>query len=410
MLLPQTKQSLSEAGVDVSKLEAASAASGRASATQSVARSSNTLLVKNLPYSADEATLVELFGRYGPIGRLVLPPTKTLALLEFLEPQDARQAFKSLAYKKYQFVPLYLEWAPNNIFSEPTAAGTAVGGGSSRAAAAGAATAKVDKKAAVAEAVAPEAGEDDSAAATTTIYVKNVSFNTTDAAFKKHFDKAVAAVGGHMHSARIARKKGPEKKGPDSKQLLSMGFGFVELDSDDKAKQVIKALQGSALDGHKLVLQLSKGPAAAATATATASAGDKRKKDAGGADGKKGDVSTSSVATSKLVVRNVAFEATRKDIVGLFSPFGHLKSCRLPKKFDGSHRGFAFVEFMTKQEAKAASEGLGKVHLYGRRLVVEYAKEDEGLDELRAKTGSKLRAEEENLLGQPPAAKRMKAL
>jgi multiple RNA-binding domain-containing protein 1 len=46
-----------------------------------------------------------------------------------------------------------------------------------------------------------------------------------------------------------------------------------------------------------------------------------------------------------------------QDIAGLFSPFGHLKSCRLPKKFDGKHRGFAFVEFVTKQEARNAVEG-----------------------------------------------------
>jgi RNA recognition motif. (a.k.a. RRM, RBD, or RNP domain) len=38
------------------------------------------------------------------------------------------------------------------------------------------------------------------------------------------------------------------------------------------------------------------------------------------------------------VVRNVAFEATRKDLVGLFGPFGHIKSARLPRKFDGNHR------------------------------------------------------------------------
>lgn len=38
------------------------------------------------------------------------------------------------------------------------------------------------------------------------------------------------------------------------------------------------------------------------------------------------------------VARNVAFEATRKDIVGLFGPFGHIKSARLPRKFDGTHR------------------------------------------------------------------------
>jgi multiple RNA-binding domain-containing protein 1 len=105
------------------------------------------------------------------------------------------------------------------------------------------------------------------------------------------------------------------------------------------------------------------------------------------------------------VVRNVAFEATRKDIAGLFAPFGHLKSCRLPKKFDGNHRGFAFVEYVTKQEARNAVEGVGSVHLYGRRLVVEYAKEEEGLDELRAKTGAKFRRDEE---AAEPRHKRLK--
>ncbi len=41
------------------------------------------------------------------------------------------------------------------------------------------------------------------------------------------------------------------------------------------------------------------------------------------------------------VVRNVAFEGTRSDIVGLFGPYGHIKSARLPRKFDGTHRRVA---------------------------------------------------------------------
>jgi multiple RNA-binding domain-containing protein 1 len=132
------------------------------------------------------------------------------------------------------------------------------------------------------------------------------------------------------------------------------------------------------LDKHKLQLQLSKGrPGGAAGVGAKKKAG-KRKEDEGG---------------TKLLVRNLAFEATRGDIVGLFGPFGHIKSARLPKKFDGNHRGFAFVEFVTKQEAANALEGVGGTHLYGRRLVVEYAQQgEEGLDELRAKAGAKFAA------------------
>lgn len=56
--------------------------------------------------------------------------------------------------------------------------------------------------------------------------------------------------------------------------------------------------------------------------------------------------------------------------------------------------------------------GVGGTHLYGRRLVVEYAAEEGGLEELRAKTASKSRAgeDEEAELLKPPAAKRMKRL
>ena len=56
-----------------------------------------------------------LFGAVGEVGRVVLPPTRTLALVEFLEAADARAAFRGLAYKRFQHVPLYLEWAPADI-------------------------------------------------------------------------------------------------------------------------------------------------------------------------------------------------------------------------------------------------------------------------------------------------------
>lgn len=61
---------------------------------------------------------------------------------------------------------------------------------------------------------------------------------------------------------------------------------------------------------------------------------------------------------------------------------------------------------MILQEAKNALEGVGGVHLYGRRLVVEYAKEEGGLDELRAKTAAQFRGDDEAPAA--PAAKRMK--
>ena len=63
------------------------------------------------------ASVQEVFGSKGSIARLVLPATRTLALVEFREAADARRAFKTLAYKRFHAVPLYLEWAPKDIFT-----------------------------------------------------------------------------------------------------------------------------------------------------------------------------------------------------------------------------------------------------------------------------------------------------
>jgi len=63
---------------------------------------------------------------------------------------------------------------------------------------------------------------------------------------------------------------------------------------------------------------------------------------------------------------------------------------RLPKKFDGTPRGFAFVSFVSDGEAEAAKNALNDAHLYGRHLVIEYAEdENENLDELVAKATKK---------------------
>ena len=62
--------------------------------------------------------------------------------------------------------------------------------------------------------------------------------------------------------------------------------------------------------------------------------------------------------SSKILVRNVPFEATQKELRELFATFGELKTVRLPKKLSGTgpHRGFAFIDFLTKQDAKVSED------------------------------------------------------
>ena len=71
----------------------------------------------------------------------------------------------------------------------------------------------------------------------------------------------------------------------------------------------------------------------------------------------------------------------------MFSTFGEVKSVRIPKKFGGGHRGFAFVEFVTETESKKAFDSLQSTHFYGRHLVLEWSKDSKttGLDNVVAK-------------------------
>ena len=69
--------------------------------------------------------------------------------------------------------------------------------------------------------------------------------------------------------------------------------------------------------------------------------------------------------SSKILVRNVPFEATQKELRELFGTFGELKTVRLPKKLSGTgpHRGFAFIDFLTKQDAKVSKDKITRAIL-----------------------------------------------
>ena len=90
-----------------------------------------------------------------------------------------------------------------------------------------------------------------------------------------------------------------------------------------------------------------------------------------------GRVDDNPTALETKYVVELRRSPTRAELRALFSAFGQLKSVRLPKKFDGGHRGFAFCEFTTAQEAANAFQSLSSTHLYGRHLVLEYAREED---------------------------------
>ena len=376
-IIADTKAQLESHGVDVASLERSAAAGGANTgkgAQKSVKRSGACVLLKNLPYEADEDELRAMCERFGSLSRLVLPDTRTLALAEFLEPTDARKAFKGLAYKRYKHVPIYVEWAPEGVFLSTSK--------------------DADAKSKSAKPVAPRADvgssrdalssrkleDEDEDEDATRLFVKGLSFQTSEAALRAHFLRAASAAGGRVLAANVATQRGP------GGATLSRGFGFVEFDAPAVARAAKRAMQGKELEGRALRLELS---------SSGLNKGDDSRDDGDDATNKsKSERVPKGLSATKLVVRNVAFEATRRDIQKLFNPFGVLKSCRLPKKFDGAHRGFAFAELSTKREASAALEALQGTHLYGRRLVVERAAEDDDVAGVREKTAARFDAGE----------------
>ncbi len=65
-----------------------------------------------------------------------------------------------------------------------------------------------------------------------------------------------------------------------------------------------------------------------------------------------------NIDNTKLLIKNVVFEANKEELRKLFKVYGNINTLRLPFKLDGSHRGFAFIDFISHDEIKKAFKEL----------------------------------------------------
>lgn len=304
-------------------------------------RSKNVILVKNLPAGTTELELKDIFSKYGLVNRVVLPPSGVTGLIEFVQNSEAKTAFRQLAYSKFKHLPLYLEWAPDKVFTDVPQ--------------------KINEET-YSNSINKETEDDiDEPEPDTTLFIKNINFNTTEEHITKHFESC-----GKIANVTVARKKDPNHPG----QLLSMGYGFIQFYRQKSVNEALKIKQMSMLDDHSIELKRSN-----RTLQSTAVVERKQGK--------------SYQESTKILVRNIPFQASIQEVIELFKTFGELKGLRMPKKMvgTGTHRGFAFVEYNSKTEARAAMESMCQsTHLYGRRLVLEWAQAGENLDEMRKRT------------------------
>ena len=343
-VLVDTKAQLRRLGVNVSKLEEAAERQGK------VNRGYTCIIVKNLPPGVDVGDVRDLFSQFSEVSRVVLPETGALGIVEFKSEKDALTAFKKVAWRRLKHCPLYLEWAPANIFAAELSADIRDDNGQVSNNSMAVSKSRIKVQNGVLEADQHEGPE----APPRSLFVKGLHFTTNEKSLRAFFEKVGAVL-----SCRIARRpigEGENEQDGQPTGFLSRGFGFVEFVKDSDSSAALRLLSGKELDGKAIFLERAQG-----------NSGSKE--------------SSAAISSTKLIVRNVAFEANQQEIRKLFSNYGDLRSLRLPRKFDGGHRGFAFIDYSSIQEAKAAKEALTSAHFYGRRLILEWASTDDGVSD-----------------------------
>lgn len=307
-------------------------------AFKSQKRGDTAILVKNFPHGTSLEELRRLFEEYGPVLRVLMPPSGTIAIVQFAQASHAKAAFGKLAYRRIRDSVLFLERAPKDVLlkaddvtGNPRVAGV--------------------QKLSVDELLSGGAAAEQ--AETSSLFIRNLSFATSTSRLAEAFKPLDGFV-----SARVKTKADPKKAG----QTLSMGFGFVEFRTKAQAQAALEALDGFVLDGHAIGVKASH-----------------RGLDAAEERQREDRARKAAARQTKIVIKNLPFQATKKDVRALFGTYGQLRSVRVPKKANHTTRGFAFADFVTAREAENALKALRDTHLLGRRLVLEYA-EAEALD------------------------------
>lgn len=238
-------------------------------------RSKTVILVKNLPANTLLMEIQPLFAKFGLLGRVVLPPSGVTAIVEFLEPSEAKKAFSKLAYSKFKSLPLYLEWAPENTFKttstepmkldatpvpaddvKPAKRLNAFSKVPPAAAANDASTNDMETESYVLnedKAEREDARNDDEVDTTepeagTTLFLRNLNFATREDAIRQHFQHI-----GRIHHIQVAMKKDPE----NPKNRISLGYGFIQFKLHKDTEKALKTMQITSIEGNSVELKRS---------------------------------------------------------------------------------------------------------------------------------------------------------
>jgi nucleolin len=170
------------------------------------------------------------------------------------------------------------------------------------------------------------------------LFVRNIGFNTTEKELADFFGKY-----GDVEEAKICSDKQTGK---------SKGFGFLKFYEKKSAVAAMNDADNIVVGGRNLQIRYSN---------------DKSGPIRGGGNngGKKGPQSEFGI-----FVGNISYKCTENDLKKFFKDCGKVLDVRLAKKPDGKLKGFAHVDFETKEGVDKAVEKNGE-ELQGRALKID---------------------------------------
>lgn len=213
----------------------------------------------------------------------------------------------------------------------------------------------------------------------TKVFVGNLSFKTREADLAHAFGEA-----GEVVSANIITR-GPR----------SLGYGFVEMKSDEAAQKAVKMMDKKEIDGREINVEIAKPraeqeegerPARAARGgrrrgrggRGGAGRGGRRPRQGGEADARPArEQKERTPSSTTLFVANLPFSVDDDGLSKIFEGL-NISKAHVVRKRNGRSKGFGFVEFNNEADQQKALEAKNKTTVEERELIVKVAlKENE---------------------------------
>jgi len=135
------------------------------------------------------------------------------------------------------------------------------------------------------------------------------------------------------------------------------GFAHIDFQTAEAAQEAIK-LTDSELDGRTIRCELTE---------------SKRQSNHGGNTSS----SISNEGSSTVFVGNMSFRSNEDSLRSFFEQYGTIQEIRIPTQPDGKLKGFAYIQYGSPDEAKAALE-LNGTDIDGRNVRLDLANENRG--------------------------------